>query len=38
MGIFGLKEDSLFEGVEVVRSGFEYHILKVMEGFIPIYL
>ena len=38
MSIFEVSEEALFEGVEVVRSGFEYHILKVREGYIPIYL
>ena len=38
MKMFEVSEDSLFEGVETVRSGFEYHVLKVKEGYIPIYL
>ncbi len=38
MKMFGVSKDALFEGVEVVRSGFEYHVLKVKEGYIPIYL
>ncbi len=38
MRIFEVSEEALFEGVKVVRSGFEYHILKVKEGYIPIYL
>ena len=36
MKSFEVSEDALFEGVEVVRSGFEYHVLKVREGYIPI--
>ena len=38
MKIFDVSEEALFEGVEIVRSGFEYHVLKVREGYIPIYL
>ncbi len=38
MKMFDVSEESLFEGVETVRSGFEYHVLKVKEGYIPIYL
>jgi len=38
MKMFGVSEESLFEGVETVRSGFAYHVLKVKEGYIPIYL
>ncbi|HID66631.1 MAG TPA: hypothetical protein EYP32_07630 [Aquificaceae bacterium] len=38
MKMFGVSKEDLFEGVEVVRSGFEYHVLKVKEGYIPIYL
>ncbi len=38
MKMFGVDRESLFDGVEVVRSGFEYHVLKVKEGYIPIYL
>ena len=38
MSIFEVSEEALFEGVEIVRSGFEYHVLKVREGYIPIYL
>ena len=38
MNIFDVSEEALFEGVEVVRSGFEYHVLKVKEGYVPIYL
>lgn len=38
MKIFGISKEDLFEGVKIVRSGFEYHILKVKEGYIPIYL
>ncbi len=38
MKIFNVSEEALFEGVEIVRSGFEYHVLKVKEGYIPIYL
>ena len=38
MKMFNVSEEALFEGVEVVRSGFEYHVTKVKEGYIPIYL
>lgn len=38
MNMFEVSEEALFEGVEVVRSGFEHHVLKVIEGYIPIYL
>ena len=38
MNIFDVSREALFEGVEVVRSGFEHHILKVKEGYIPVYL
>lgn len=38
MEMFGASEKDLFDGVEMVRSGFEYHVLKVREGYIPIYL
>jgi len=38
MNVFGVEREALYEGVEVVKSGFEYHILKVKEGYIPIYL
>ncbi len=38
MKMFDVSEEALFDGVEVVRSGFEYHVLKVKEGYIPIYL
>ncbi|RLJ71327.1 intracellular sulfur oxidation DsrE/DsrF family protein [Hydrogenivirga caldilitoris] len=38
MNMFNVSEEALFDGVEVVRSGFEYHVLKVKEGYIPIYL
>lgn len=38
MKMFDVSEEALFEGVETVRSGFEYHVLKVKEGYIPIYL
>ena len=38
MKMFNVSEEALFEGVEVVRSGFEYHVKKVKEGYIPIYL
>lgn len=37
MKMFGVSKEQLFEGVEVV-TGFEYHVLKVREGYIPIYL
>ncbi len=38
MKMYEVSEDALFEGVETVRSGFEYHVLKVRGGYIPIYL
>ena len=38
MKMFDVSEEALFDGAEVVRSGFEYHVLKVREGYIPIYL
>ncbi|MDQ7082348.1 MAG: DsrE family protein [Aquificota bacterium] len=38
MKMYEVSEEALFDGVETVRSGFEYHILKVREGYIPIYL
>ncbi len=38
MKMFNVSEESLFDGVKTVRSGFEYHVLKVKEGYIPIYL
>ena len=38
MNIFGVEREALYQGVEVIKSGFEYHILKVKEGYIPIYI
>ncbi|MDQ7037995.1 MAG: DsrE family protein [Aquificota bacterium] len=38
MRIFEVPKEALFDGVKTVRSGFEFHVLKVREGYIPIYL
>ncbi len=38
MKMMGVSKEALFEGVEVVRSGFEHHVLQVKRGYVPIYL
>ncbi len=38
MKMLDVPKEALFEGVEVVKSGFEYHVLQVKKGYIPIYL
>ncbi len=38
MKMFNVKKEDLIEGVQIVKSGFEYHVLKEREGYISIYL